>query len=162
MRIGLWKRGWGRWAYWLAQRNSEPTLSISARADSVAGCVAQSACHLIVCVLDTHASFFNKTIHIFLSSVAFSVSNKFAEFLMIGSFWNLCRTCPSMPVDKVRTPQCVEASTWSILLFFFDMSASDIFYCCGWIVVCYVRKMKSLIRQCAVIIPTVMYGLSNN
>ena len=94
----------------MAQRNSEPTLSISARADSVAGCVAQSACHLIACVLYTHASFFNKTVD-FLSSVAFSVSNKFAEFLMIGSFWNLCRTCPSMPVDKVRTPQCVEANT---------------------------------------------------
>lgn len=26
---------------------------------------------------------------------------KVKEVLMIGSFWNLCRACPSMPVDKV-------------------------------------------------------------
>lgn len=46
--------------------------------------------------------------------MAFSVWNKFAGFLMIGSFWNLCRTCPSMPVDKVRDLQCVVTSTWSL------------------------------------------------
>lgn len=37
----------------------------------------------------------------FQASIKKSLSAQPVE-LMIGSFWNLCRACPSMPVDKVK------------------------------------------------------------
>jgi len=162
MRIGLWKRGWGGGEHtdWRNATQNQPYRLVRGLTVWRGASLRVHAIWSSVCLILTPP--FLTKLYTFLSSVAFSVSNKFAEFLMIGSFWNLCRTCPSMPVDKVRTPQCFEASTWSILLFFVDMSASDTFYCCGWTVVCYGRKMKCLIRQCAVSILTVMYGLTNN
>lgn len=37
---------------------------------------------------------------------------------MIGSFWNLCRACPSMPVDKVSLNYPEEEDKILILTFF--------------------------------------------